>query len=64
MKNKFYMKLVGTDGNAFMLLGRFSAGAKKAGWEKPEIDEVITKATSGDYNNLLRTIMENTTQKK
>jgi hypothetical protein len=64
MKNKFYLKLVGTDGNAFSLLGRFSAAAKKAGWDKAEIDGVMNEAMSGDYNHLLRTLVENTTQTK
>lgn len=57
-KTKLNLDLVGHDGNAFYLLGLFSREAKKAGWSKEEIKEVVDKATSGDYNNLLVTLME------
>lgn len=50
---KLNLKLVGLDGNAFMLLGAFSKQAKKDGWSKEELDKVMTEATSGDYSNLL-----------
>ena len=60
MKTKFPMKFVSTDGNAFSLLSRFISGAKKAGWEKADIDSVTSEATSGDYSHLLRTLTENT----
>ena len=54
---KLNLDLVGQDGNAFALLGFFSREAKKAGWTKEEIKEVVDKATSGDYDNLLVTLM-------
>lgn len=58
MKKLQNFKMVGLDGNAFMLMGAFSTQAKKEGWKKQEIDEVLTKATSGDYNNLLSTLLD------
>lgn len=52
------LTLVGLDGNAFALMGAFSKAARKQGWEKKEIDVVLEKCQSGDYDNLLRTLME------
>ena len=54
------MKLVGLDGNAFFLMGAFSNEAKKQKWSKEEIDVVIQECMSGDYDHLLRTLMEHT----
>lgn len=53
---KINLKLVGMNGNAFFILGAFQKQAKKEGWTKAEIDEVLNKATSGDYDHLLATI--------
>ena len=50
---KIKLELVGLDGNAFSLLGAFQKQARKEGWAKEEIDKVLTKAMSGDYNNLV-----------
>lgn len=55
---KVEMKLVGMDGNAFAILGRFSNAARKAGWTDEERGAVLKEAQSGDYNHLLATIME------
>ena len=55
---KINLKLVGMDGNAFFILGAFQKQAKKEGWTGAEIDAVLDKATSGDYNNLLATITD------
>lgn len=52
-------RLVGHDGNAFALLGGFQTAAKKAGWTKEQIKEVIDEAMSGDYDHLLYTISSN-----
>ncbi len=57
---KVKMELVGLDGNAFSLMGTFQQNARRQGWNKEEIDEVIKKCMSGDYNNLLRVLMEHT----
>jgi hypothetical protein len=52
------VKLVGTDGNAFAVLGKISAALKKAGVPKEERDEFFNEAMSGDYNHLLGTAMQ------
>jgi len=53
---KVAMRLVGEDGNAFAVLGRFRRAAKAAGWTADEIKAVLDEATSGDYDHLLATI--------
>jgi hypothetical protein len=57
---KVKMNLVGLDGNAFSLMGEFSRNAKRQGWSKEEIDVVLQKCMSGDYDNLLSTLVEHT----
>lgn len=56
MQSKVKMKLVGEDGNAYAILGRFKLAAKRQGWTDDQIKTVLDKAMSGDYNNLLSTI--------
>lgn len=53
------LDLTTVDGNAYAILGAFMHAANCAGWSRTEIKEVTDKATSGDYNNLVATIMEN-----
>lgn len=48
--------LVGVDGNAFALMGYFKINAQRQGWTKEDIDLVLTKAKSGDYDNLIVTL--------
>jgi len=51
------VKLVGTDGNAFALMGRVSAALRKGG--KGELVKDFQKeAMSGDYDNLLCVCMD------
>jgi hypothetical protein len=52
------VKLVGTDGNAFCILGRVTSALKKAGWTKEQTDEFMAEATDGDYDHLLATCMK------
>jgi hypothetical protein len=54
-KPKPILKLLGEDGNAFFILGKARRVAKKNGldWEK-----IKAEATSGDYDNLLATMMK------
>lgn len=52
------LKLVGTDGNAFAILGAAQREAKRAGWTTDQWNTVKTEAMSGDYNHLLQTIMK------
>lgn len=52
------VKLVGTDGNAFAIMGKVSNAMRRAKVPQKEIDECMEKMMSGDYDNLLRTAME------
>mgnify|MGYP001214909909 CR=1 FL=1 len=56
-KQKLTVKLIGKDGNAFFILGTVRKALLRAG-RKEEADEFMRKATSGDYDNLLRVVME------
>ena len=49
--------LVKVDGNAFLIMGYTSKALKLEGLANL-INEMREKATSGDYNNLLRVCME------
>jgi len=53
---KIRVKLIGTNGNAFAILGRVQAALKKAKVE--EHDLFLKEAMSGDYDHLLATCME------
>ena len=53
------LKLIGRDGNAFMVLGLAQRAAKRAGWSKEKIDTFIKEATAGDYDHLLQVVMQN-----
>ena len=52
------VKLTGTDGNAFAIMGAVMKAMRHAGVPKEWINEYQTEATSGDYDNLLRTSMK------
>jgi hypothetical protein len=56
--NKPELKLVGMDGNAFFILGMAQRAARKAGWPREQIEQVMTEARSGDYNHLLATMCD------
>lgn len=58
MADKLNLQLEGKDGNAFYLMGYAQRVARKKGWTKEEIDDLIIKCTSGDYNHLLQVLME------
>ena len=51
------VKLAGEDGNAFAILARVDRAMRDAGIDKEERDAFRDEATSGDYNNLLATVM-------
>lgn len=57
-QNKPVLQVVGTDGNAFALLGKARQVMRQEKWSKEKRDEVMEKAMSGDYNHLLRILME------
>lgn len=48
--------LEGEDGNAFAILGRVTKIMRRNGLAD-KVDEFTTEATSGDYGNLLRTVV-------
>lgn len=50
------VKLIGTDGNAFALLGRVHRALRKAGYDEKFIQKFTAEATSGNYDHLLATI--------
>jgi hypothetical protein len=49
------VKLVGTDGNAFALMGKVREALRKAKAPPEDIKAFTEEAMSGDYNNLLVT---------
>lgn len=55
---KVKLKLQGLDGNCFALMGAFKQQARREKWTPEEIDEVLKECMSGDYDHLLRTLME------
>ena len=55
---KVKLQLVGLDGNAFALMGAFQRQARKEGWTKEEIKEVLDECQSDDYDHLLATLAE------
>ena len=52
------VQLVGTDGNAFAILGKVQKALKAEGVLKDELDEFFNEATSSTYDHLLRTCMK------
>jgi Cdc6-like AAA superfamily ATPase len=50
--------LVGQDGNAFALMGYTKNAMQECGRSKEQIDEVLKKAMSSDYNNLIVVLNE------
>ncbi len=52
------VRLVGTDGNAFAVLGAVFRTLRGAGWTQEERDAFRAEATSGDYDHLLQTVMK------
>ncbi len=52
-----YVQLSGEDGNAFFIIGRVRKALRQAGVSNAEIDAFGDEAMSGDYDNVLRTVM-------
>jgi len=51
------VKLIGTDGNSFAVLGKVSKALKQAGLVD-EAKKYMDEAMSGDYNHLLQVTMK------
>lgn len=59
MNYKPMVKLVGTDGNAFAVMGACRRAAKDAGWTDDEWKAVQNEMMAGDYDHLLQTAINN-----
>lgn len=54
------LDLTQLDGNAFSILAAFRKAALRQGKDKAQVDAVLEKAMSGDYDHLLQVIISNT----
>lgn len=52
------VKLLGTSGNVFAILGRMQAALRAAGVSQPEVALFMEQAASGDYDHALQTCMQ------
>lgn len=52
-----HVRLLGTDGNAFMVMGLVTKAMRRAGVTSEEIDKYREESMAGDYDNLLMTAM-------
>lgn len=52
------VELVGTHANVFAILAVVFRAPRAAGWSQEEQDAFKAEATAGDYDHLLRTVME------
>lgn len=51
-------KLIGQDGNAYTIIGTVKQALRKASVPQDDIDEFVTEAMSGDYNNVITTALK------
>ena len=58
MTPKNVINLDGPEGNAFSLMASARYLAREVGYSHDEIDTMITKMKSGDYNKLVKTFDE------
>ena len=52
------VQLLGTNGNAFVLLAKVQEAMRKAGVSQKEIDAVMEEARKSDYDHLLQTLVK------
>lgn len=52
------VELIGSDRNAFFIIGRVRMALKHAGVSVEEVAEFTEEASSGDYDNVLTTVMK------
>ena len=52
------VQLVGSDGNAFAILGKVKKALTRGGVKKEEVDSFFKEATAGDYDHLLGVCMQ------
>ena len=58
LKEKPTVNLLGTDGNAFSIIGRVKAALRKAGADEEYVSQYQSEAMSGTYDNLLVVTMD------
>ena len=51
------VKIIGVNGNAFCILGICTREMRRHKLSQSEIDSFMSEATSGNYDNLLCTVM-------
>ncbi len=56
-KTGIEVPLVGTDGNAFAIIGKVIGAMRRAGVEQPVIELYRDEAMASDYDNVLRVTM-------
>lgn len=52
------VRLTGTDGNAYAIMGTVQHALRRHGVPKEEIDKYLEESMSGDYGHLLQTAMK------
>jgi hypothetical protein len=52
------VRLIGEDGNAFMILGLCIAVARNVGWDDARLAAFLDEAMNGDYAHLIATVDE------
>jgi hypothetical protein len=52
------VRLLGEDGNAFVIMGACRRALKRAGASAAHVEKFTQEAQSGDYDHLLRTAMK------
>ena len=52
------VQLVGTDGNAYVIMGKVARALRAARVSAEEVSQFRNEATSGDYDHLLQTCMK------
>ncbi len=55
--NTITVKLTGRDGNAFSIMAAVAKAMRESDVSREEIDEYMSAAMSGDYDNLLMVTM-------
>lgn len=57
-QSKPILKLTGTDGNVFSIMGRAVRTLRNAKYPQEKIDTFVAEMKSGDYGHALRTCMK------
>lgn len=56
--NNITIDIDGPDGNAFAIIGIVTREFRKSGMPQHQIDRIVKKATSGDYEHLKKTLKD------